>query len=60
MGKYRYPVILFIVGFALVVIWMPIHISHWPGQGLIKVAAGLIVIAMAWTIILSRNDAKYK
>lgn len=59
MGKYRYPVILFIVSAVFLVIGLLFKIQHWPGGRLITGSMLMVqVIALIWLGVILYRDSK--
>lgn len=60
MGKFRYPVVLFLASFFALAIGLMFRIMHWPGGHLIVGAMFIAqAFAIVWLIILLlRKDKK--
>jgi len=59
MGKYLYPVILFIVSAVFLVIGLLFKIQHWTGGRLITGSMLMVqVIALIWLGVILYRDSK--
>jgi len=53
MGKFRYPVVLFLVSFFALAMGLLFRIMHWPGGHLIVGAMFIVqAFAIVWLIVL--------
>jgi hypothetical protein len=58
-SNFRYPVVLFILSFAGLMIGMGFKIMHWPGGQLISGSMIMVqVIAIAWLAIIALRSRK--
>jgi len=60
MGKFRYPVVLFIASMIFLFIGLLFKIQHWPGGSFIPGSMLMVqAVAIVWLIILLlRKDKK--
>jgi hypothetical protein len=60
MSKFRFPLILFFLGFVFLIVGMAFRILHWPGGQLITGSMLMVQgFAIVWLIILLfRPDKK--
>ena len=59
MGNFRYPVVLFLTSFVVLMIGLLFKIQHWPGAQLITGSMWMVQIAsIVWLIVLLARPNK--
>ena len=53
MGSFRYPVVLFLTSFVVLMIGLAFKIQHWPGAQLITGSMWMVqIVSIIWLIVL--------
>jgi len=61
MGKYRYPIVLFITSAVFLMIGLLFKIQHWTGGQLLSGSMLMVqVVALVWLGVILYRDAKKK
>jgi hypothetical protein len=59
MGNFRYPIVLFLTSFVVLMIGLVFKIQHWPGAQLITGSMWMVqVVSIIWLIVLLAGPNK--